>query len=354
MKNLLSMLLLTAGTILGGLAAANSAKAWRSIPLGDASELPGEYLFEDMYAPEDLEGAEPHFARGDELTAEVVSALRDFGRTDVKVMDPPRASVSKDVPADGAASLVGSVLVSEVVLPDEERVVEAGAPIDSALARELLKYGVQTQGKVEFSENEAGEVLVHASEPLSYAVPASLAAGTFIDEEVAATLSASGVSSVEVKVVRSFSWGDWTWKWHFLGGVSLMLAAIYLKRSGAGAGMAAGSSGAEAGPERCVRALYDRVSELNLRKQELDAPSLHAEVSGLLEELVQPVIDGREALQGRLGTAGFARVMSPFASGERKLNRAWSAAVDGHAPEARASLEASLVSLREASEALPS
>ncbi len=39
--------------------------------------------------------------------------------------------------------------------------------------------------------------------------------------------------------------------------------------------------------------------------------------------------------------------------GERKLNRAWSAAVDGHAEESRASLTAALPALREAREALP-
>ena len=351
MKNLLSMLLLTAGTILGGLAAANSAKAWKSIPLGDASELPGEYLFEDLQVPGAAEGAGPLFARGEELTTEVVSALRSFSRTDVKVMDPPRASVSKDVAAGGADSLAGSVLVSDVVLPDAERVVEAGAPIDSALARELLEHGVETEGKVELKETEAGEVLLHATQRLRYSVPASYDAGTFIDDEVAAALIASGIESVEVKVVRGFSWNDWTWKWHFVGGVCLMLAAIFLKRSGAGA--VGSSRRADSGPERCMRDLYERVSELNLRKQELDAAGLQAEVSVLLEQLVQPVIDAREELQGRLGTGRYAVVMSPFASGERKLNRAWSAAVDGHAPEARASLEASLASLREVCEVLP-
>lgn len=47
-----------------------------------------------------------------------------------------------------------------------------------------------------------------------------------------------------------------------------------------------------------------------------------------------------EAIAARVGFAAYADVMAPLATAERLLNRAWSAAADGHAPECRASIEA--------------
>ena len=352
MKSFLGNLLLTAGTILGGLAAANSAKVWRTQSIAGVDELPGQYLF--VPASEQAEAEVPH---GTELTAEVVAQLQGEGRTSVPVLDPPRPSEPKEVPAGDASALVGSVLHAEVVLPDEQRVIEPGQQIDVALMRELEQNGVETAGRLGVGREEGGsEVFAVASERIEYSVPALLEAGTFIDADVAARLGASGLPTVEIRVVRPFSWNDWEWKWHFLGGVVLMLGAIFLKRSAASslAAAAQDENGGRFGPEQSLRELCDRVSELNLRKDELDAVGLHTAVGPLLEQYVQPIIEGREDLQARLGVKGFARVMSPFAAGERKLNRVWSAAVDGHAPEARASLEAAVPTLAEARDALPS
>jgi ElaB/YqjD/DUF883 family membrane-anchored ribosome-binding protein len=58
-----------------------------------------------------------------------------------------------------------------------------------------------------------------------------------------------------------------------------------------------------------------------------------------LVELFADFGDARNALIQQFGLSGFADVMTQFASGERFVNRAWSASADGYMDEASASLE---------------
>lgn len=57
----------------------------------------------------------------------------------------------------------------------------------------------------------------------------------------------------------------------------------------------------------------------------------------LLEQLL-PVVDARSILASSQGVESYARVFTPIASGERCLNRAWSALADANPAEARAQL----------------
>ena len=49
--------------------------------------------------------------------------------------------------------------------------------------------------------------------------------------------------------------------------------------------------------------------------------------------------DGRMVIQNRFGATVYATIMTEFASGERYLNRAWSAAADGYVDEVEASVQ---------------
>jgi len=60
--------------------------------------------------------------------------------------------------------------------------------------------------------------------------------------------------------------------------------------------------------------------------------------------------DGRECMVTEQGLTFFADVMSPFAAGERAINRAWSAAADGYIDEATDCLEKGLRMLTSARE----
>ncbi len=62
--------------------------------------------------------------------------------------------------------------------------------------------------------------------------------------------------------------------------------------------------------------------------------------------------DSRNALIQRFGMQGFADVMNEFAAGERYLNRAWCASVDGYVDEVRASIARSLSHLQKANQTI--
>ena len=61
---------------------------------------------------------------------------------------------------------------------------------------------------------------------------------------------------------------------------------------------------------------------------------LAATVKTLMVDLGE-FVDARETMIPRLGMQAYADVMSAFATGERQINRAWSASVDGYVDEVR-------------------
>lgn len=66
------------------------------------------------------------------------------------------------------------------------------------------------------------------------------------------------------------------------------------------------------------------------------------EVLEIIDNQMAPLMaqfaDQRQVLRSHLGTAIYAAVMTEFASGERYMNRAWSAAADGYVDEVVASV----------------
>ena len=68
----------------------------------------------------------------------------------------------------------------------------------------------------------------------------------------------------------------------------------------------------------------------------LDPEALTERVDSLLNEFVLPFAQVRQVLVDRLGMEKGAETLVIVAFGERLLNRVWTAAADGHLPEARA------------------
>jgi hypothetical protein len=66
---------------------------------------------------------------------------------------------------------------------------------------------------------------------------------------------------------------------------------------------------------------------------------LKLQLDPILDDLFPRIMDGRAAFRSRHGPKRFAQVFSGLARAERLLLRAWSAAVDGYADEARQSLQ---------------
>lgn len=69
-----------------------------------------------------------------------------------------------------------------------------------------------------------------------------------------------------------------------------------------------------------------------------DYKELRYLVRNLQFDKVEPLVESRGRVEARYGVAGFAAIFGPFSAGERQLNRAWSALVDQHMPEAADSL----------------
>jgi hypothetical protein len=60
-----------------------------------------------------------------------------------------------------------------------------------------------------------------------------------------------------------------------------------------------------------------------------DADALKSGVEGVLLGRLMPIVSARLMLSAAHGIEAYAQVFTPIASGERCLNRAWSALVDG-------------------------
>jgi hypothetical protein len=101
--------------------------------------------------------------------------------------------------------------------------------------------------------------------------------------------------------------------------------------------------------------LRDALADLVHGMENLSMESQHMEFSAIkdrVEELLwlgpERVGASQEAIAAKVGFAAYAEVMAPLAASERWMNRAWSAAADGHRPECVASLTEALSFAREA------
>jgi hypothetical protein len=138
-------------------------------------------------------------------------------------------------------------------------------------------------------------------------------------------------------------------EWFARGGLGWGLGVVLIV---AGAGMARRqqASGAQEGDEESrasdfclvvdeIRSRLDTLS-VDLEGLPMDAPAIEAReaIDAIQLELIEPLVESRGHLISRHGVAVFAEYFSPFAGGERNLNRCWSALTDGHAVVAREAL----------------
>ena len=128
--------------------------------------------------------------------------------------------------------------------------------------------------------------------------------------------------------------GSW-----FLGGLALLLAGAIIARVAIGRGGAAEAAADGHDFEDSLARLAVAISGTRSLLDQGSADSTRLELERLSRELVLPMIESRFALQRRFGLAGCVAVLGPLSGAERLLNRAWSALVDGHAAETRASLD---------------
>jgi hypothetical protein len=86
-----------------------------------------------------------------------------------------------------------------------------------------------------------------------------------------------------------------------------------------------------------IHSLADEIARADAL-DEREMVALQEQIQSIQLEGFEPLIDARLRVQARFGLAGYAAIFGPLSSSERFLNRAWSALVDSHVPEATASL----------------
>ncbi|MDP6763857.1 MAG: hypothetical protein QF903_00350 [Planctomycetota bacterium] len=350
----LGNLLLVLGTVVGALAAADSVKAYRRVDLAAAGDLSGEYLFHDVSAEDGaLLGAADA-----PLTAELVATLVAAGVESVRVRRPARPF---EPVAPGAAE--GRVLFAPVRLAGRTERIGSGRILTPHLVARARAAGIDSLVL------RGGAPLDLTRKPLDLPamarldegieLPLEVGAGTYLDEERLAELTAEGIGTVDVKVPSSWNFADWTQRYSFLAAVLATLAGVALLRRASRADLAVPSGGDAAAtaqgedPRAVLERLVEETEALAGEVASMDATSLHAAVDALLAGPLYTLIEGRDVLRSRHGVRAAVAFMAPLAGAERQLNRAWSAAVDGAVEESRDCVGRALAPLREARAAYP-
>jgi len=198
-------------------------------------------------------------------------------------------------------------------------------------------------GKVTTSTTAPASPIARAGEPLT--------------PELLAQIRAVDQRRVRVKEFSFARWSEW---WVYaLGCAGMLIGAMLIRRENARQFASGAKSDAKPGrdADQSLKQLRFELAELlaNLAAQSDPAAQgtlIIDRAERIVSDNVPPFIDARPKLVGRLGLAGYAQLMDHFAAGERKLNRAWSAAADGYVDEAIENLDLAAALFDEAEQRL--
>ncbi len=94
--------------------------------------------------------------------------------------------------------------------------------------------------------------------------------------------------------------------------------------------------------------IVENVERFEEEKASIDVYELRHHVEETFSEDLMAFVDARESMAHSYGLQAYAEVMSHFASGERHLNRVWSASTDGYVDEAHAYVTKAVEQFRDA------
>jgi hypothetical protein len=90
--------------------------------------------------------------------------------------------------------------------------------------------------------------------------------------------------------------------------------------------------------EGSLESICAHIAELDRDKERIDVYEIHARIDDLFMVDLDTFVDNRDRISHAYGLQAYADVMSAFATGERYLNRCWSASTDGYVDEVAAYL----------------
>lgn len=138
------------------------------------------------------------------------------------------------------------------------------------------------------------------------------------------------------------------------GGLAVIGVGVAMKRAAGAPAIEVEVGGNDRRPARAgslgdaLTALREGIDELSGRSGEASFDEVKRRIEELLWLGPERVGGAQEGIAAKIGFAAYAEVMTPLAAAERWLNRAWSAAADGHRPECVASLKEALSFAQEA------
>ena len=168
-----------------------------------------------------------------------------------------------------------------------------------------------------------------------------------LDESKAVGFELQDLSEVKVP---TDSWQLIPWGWFGLS-FAVCLTGVVMIRIAMGQSQTEANNEAEANLDTIRNSLTSLVSKARTLEQKVGklAPSkISAFIDDELADDFREFADGRECMIPRFGLNVYADVMTQFASGERYMNRAWSAAADGYVDEAATCIRQSIGFLEEA------
>jgi len=197
---------------------------------------------------------------------------------------------------------------------------------------------------------EAGEITAEAFVRRMETPDPVIPAGEDVDPE---SLEAARDAGAEYLETKSFALSRWPFGWVFGLSAAGLLAGSLLVRAGAKKQIAAEGLAperdaqlpkADASPQQIVETIGTALETLHREMPGMssDQERLKAvitRVGALQKDAIPRFIESRARIVAKVGLGRYAEIMDAFAAMERKINRAWSAAADGHLPESEASLD---------------
>lgn len=150
-------------------------------------------------------------------------------------------------------------------------------------------------------------------------------------------------------------WNLIPWTWYLLSIGVCVAGIVCLKMGKVSAGQKSERTGANLADIKSslARAIENTV-QLSKETEELAPSQIAQRIDLVLADDLREFAEGRNSITSEFGLDVFADVMTQFASGERSINRAWSAAADGYLDESKTCIDRAIEMFREAQAVLDS
>ena len=150
-------------------------------------------------------------------------------------------------------------------------------------------------------------------------------------------------SLVVVSQVAAVNW------MHYSVCIGLMVAGMICLRMSRGseAGEAEKHEGRLDTLQASLDQLVSKITAYTKIDDDHELLQVHRRIDAELMQDFDAFVQARESMIPRLGMQNYADILSPFANGERLINRVWSASVDGYVDEVRSCIQQALASLED-------